>query len=112
MLEERVATLTDCAKCTSNGGDAPPLLPECINGVNIKDFFTVYFNAMAPAFTRDSPSRALLRILPQCVEGQRQVFDSALLLSTGGSLSPECERIMLQLLLLRKGAQYLSYLFW
>lgn len=57
-LEEWVATLTDCAKCTSIVGDAPPLLPECINGVNIKDFW-VRFNATAPAFTRDSPSRAL-----------------------------------------------------
>lgn len=63
---------------------------------------------------RPLPSHVILRpghsvrILPQCVEGQRQVFDSALLLSTGGSLSPECDLIMLQLLLLRKGAQSLK----
>lgn len=41
-LEEWVATLTDCAKCTSIGGDASPLLPECINGVNIKDFYSAF----------------------------------------------------------------------
>lgn len=41
-LEERVVTLTDCAKFTSIAGDAPPLLPECINGVNIKDFYSAF----------------------------------------------------------------------